>query len=180
MIRNRIASWIQPTSERPEIAQRQAVLNVICLGLAVVLLALGLILLIPAALGMGSFLFPLAFLLAQPFLYLSYWLGKRDLVVPGAAVQASVVFMIVVVLLAFFGIDGRIRDCDHPRGDTDRRTCFGRLLVSQRNCVRPGWLCPKFGRNPNGDFPALLHRARHIWSQPRFEHDRGPELACHA
>jgi GAF domain-containing protein len=104
MIRNRIASWIQPTSERPEIAQRQAVLNVICLGLAVVLLALGLILLIPAALGMGSFLFPLAFLLAQPFLYLSYWLGKRDLVVPGAAVQASVVFMIVVVLLAFFGI----------------------------------------------------------------------------
>jgi len=94
---NRLREAIAPTSPDPNIAQRQMVLNIVLLGLAIPGLLLWILGYIPpsgAIAGLG----------VLPFIMLSYWLGRQGRLRIAGFIPTVTVFIIIVASLFQAGI----------------------------------------------------------------------------
>jgi GAF domain-containing protein len=89
----RLQDWFRPTSEDPDIAHKQYLLNIILLGLAGPGLLFGITMLVLWILRLSPPVGAIAGLGVQPFYFLSYWLGRRGHVTLAAYIPASVVFL---------------------------------------------------------------------------------------
>jgi GAF domain-containing protein len=89
----RFREWLQPTSDDPDVAHRQYLLNIILLGLAGPGFIFGLIMLVLWAMGLTPAAGWISGLGVQPFYILSYWLGRRKRVTIAAIIPATVVFL---------------------------------------------------------------------------------------
>ncbi len=101
---NRLREAIAPTSPDPNIAQRQMVLNIVLLGLAIPGFLFGVILLILWILRIVPPDGAIAGLGVQPFFLLSYWLGRRERLRIAGYIPTTVVFIIIVGSLFLVGI----------------------------------------------------------------------------
>ncbi len=101
---NRLRGVIAPTSPDPNIAQRQMVLNIVLLGLAIPGLLLGTALLILWILGYVPPAGAIAGIGVLPFFLLSYWLGRQGRPRIAGYIPTTVVFIIVVASLFQVGI----------------------------------------------------------------------------
>lgn len=95
MIEN-IKTWLKPTSLDPDIAQRQYILNIVLLGLAVPGLIFGIVMVVLWIMGYTPLIGAIAGLGVQPFYILSYWLARRGRVTAAAYVPIIVVFLVMV------------------------------------------------------------------------------------
>jgi GAF domain-containing protein len=89
----RLQGWFKPTSDDPDIAHRQYLLNIILLGLAGPGFIFGVTMLVLWILQLSPPVGAIAGLGVQPFYFLSYWLGRRGRVTLAAYIPASVVFL---------------------------------------------------------------------------------------
>jgi GAF domain-containing protein len=89
----RLQGWFKPTSDDPDIAHRQYLLNIILLGLAGPGFIFGVTMLVLWILQLSPPVGAIAGLGVQPFYFLSYWLGRRGHVTLAAYIPASVVFL---------------------------------------------------------------------------------------
>lgn len=101
---NRLREAIAPTSPDPNIAQRQLVLNIVLLGLAIPGIVLGTALLILWILGYAPPAGAIAGFGVLPFFFLSYWLGRQGRLRIAGYIPTTVVFIIVVASLFQVGI----------------------------------------------------------------------------
>lgn len=101
---NRLRGIIAPTSPDPNIAQRQMVLNIVLLGLAIPGLLLGTALLILWILGYVPPAGAIAGIGVLPFFLLSYWLGRQGRPRIAGYIPTTVVFIVVVASLFQVGI----------------------------------------------------------------------------
>ena len=101
---NRLREAIAPTSPDPNIAQRQMVLNIVLLGLAIPGFLFGVTLLILWILRIVPPDGAIAGLGVQPFFLLSYWLGRRERLRIAGYIPTTVVFIIIVGSLFLVGI----------------------------------------------------------------------------
>ena len=101
---NRLREAIAPTSPDPNIAQRQMVLNIVLLGLAIPGLLFGTVLLILWILGYVSPSGAIAGLGVLPFIFLSYWLGRQGRLRIAGLIPTITVFIIIVASLFQAGI----------------------------------------------------------------------------
>ena len=100
----RFQMWLQPTSEDPEIAQRQYTLNTVLVGIGVPALLFGLITMILSLVGAVPTFLGLGVFIAIPFFFLSYWLGRKELVIPAAVIPITLLFLIMVAFLYQLGV----------------------------------------------------------------------------
>ena len=91
----RLQGWFKPTSDDPDIAHRQYLLNIILLGLAGPGFIFGVIMLVLWILQLSPPVGAIAGLGVQPFYFLSYWLGRRGRVTLAAYIPATVVFLVM-------------------------------------------------------------------------------------
>jgi hypothetical protein len=101
---NRLREAIAPTSPDPNIAQRQMVLNIVLLGLAIPGLLFGTVLLILWILGYAPPSGAIAGLGVLPFILLSYWLGRQGRLRIAGLIPTITVFIIIVASLFQAGI----------------------------------------------------------------------------
>jgi len=101
---NRLREAIAPTSPDPNIAQRQMVLNIVLLGLAIPGLLFGTVLLILWILGYAPPSGAIAGLGVLPFIFLSYWLGRQGRLRIAGLIPTITVFIIIVASLFQVGI----------------------------------------------------------------------------
>jgi len=101
---NRLREAMAPTSPDPNIAQRQMVLNIVLLGLAVPGFLFGTALLILWILGYVPPYGAIAGLGVLPFIMLSYWLGRQGRLRIAGFIPTTVVFIIIVASLFQAGI----------------------------------------------------------------------------
>lgn len=101
---NRLREAIAPTSPDPNIAQRQMVLNIVLLGLAIPGLLFGTVLLILWILGYVPPSGAIAGLGVLPFILLSYWLGRQGRLRIAGIIPTTTVFIIIVASLFQAGI----------------------------------------------------------------------------
>jgi GAF domain-containing protein len=100
----RLQGWFRPTSEDPDIAHRQYLLNIILLGLAGPGFAFGVIMLVLWIMRLSPPVGAIAGLGVQPFYLLSYWLGRRGHVKIAAYIPAGVVFLVMAASFWQVGI----------------------------------------------------------------------------
>ncbi len=103
-MKERLTNWLKPTSDEPEIAHRQYLLNAVLLSLAVSGLLFGLVTGILWLLDRVPLTGMLAGLVVQPFYLLSYLLGRRDKVRIAAATSIIAVFLVMVLSTLHVGI----------------------------------------------------------------------------
>ncbi|MEA1977379.1 MAG: GAF domain-containing protein [Chloroflexota bacterium] len=101
---DRLREALAPTSTDPNIAQRQIVLNIVLLGLAVPGLLFGIALLILWILGYVPPFGTIAGLGVLPFIMLSYWLGRQGRLRIAGFIPTTAVFIIIVASLFQAGI----------------------------------------------------------------------------
>jgi len=92
---DRLQGWFRPTSEDPDIAHRQYLLNIILLGLAGPGFVFGVIMLVLWILRLSPPAGAIAGLGVQPFYLFSYWLGRRGRVKLAAYIPAAVIFLVM-------------------------------------------------------------------------------------
>jgi GAF domain-containing protein len=93
-----------PTSDEPELAHRQYILNIVLLGLAGPGLIFGIVMTVLWILGYTPVAGAISGLGVQPFYLLSYWLGRRGRVTIAAYIPVMVVFAVMAASTAFVGI----------------------------------------------------------------------------
>jgi len=101
---NRLRGAIAPTSPDPNIAQRQMVLNIGLLGLAILGFLFGATFFILWILGYTPPTGAIAGLGVLPFFLLSYWLGRKDQLRIAGYIPTTVVFIVMVASLFQVGI----------------------------------------------------------------------------
>ena len=101
---NRLREAITPTSPDPNIAQRQMVLNIVLLGLALPGFLFGATFLILWILRFAPPAGAIAGLGIQPFFLLSYWLGRKGWLQIAGYIPTTVVFIVMVASLFLVGI----------------------------------------------------------------------------
>ncbi len=101
---NRLRGAIAPTSPDPNIAQRQMVLNIGLLGLAILGFLFGATFFILWILGYTPPTGAIAGLGILPFFLLSYWLGRKDQLRIAGYIPTTVVFIVMVASLFQVGI----------------------------------------------------------------------------
>jgi len=94
-MREQISSWLAPSTENPDLARRQRLLNLLLLGLACPGFLFGLAMVVMWALGRAPITGALAGLGVQPFYLLAYWLGRRGRVRLAAYVPVIVLFLVM-------------------------------------------------------------------------------------
>jgi len=90
-----ITSWLAPSTEDPDLARQQRLLNLVLLGLAGPGFLFGLAMAVLWALGRAPITGALAGLGVQPFYILAFWLGRRGRVRLAAYVPVIVLFLIM-------------------------------------------------------------------------------------
>ncbi|NIM92415.1 MAG: GAF domain-containing protein [Anaerolineales bacterium] len=103
-MRAQILDWLKPTSEDPDTAHRQYLLNIILIALAVPGFIFGVVALILWLLDLSPVAGAIAGLAVQPFYLLSFYLGRRGHVRLAAYIPATVVFLIMAGSLFIVGI----------------------------------------------------------------------------
>lgn len=101
---NRLREAITPTSPDPNIAQRQMVLNIVLLGLALPGFLFGATFLIISIIKFAPPAGAIAGLGIQPFFLLSYWLGRKGRLQIAGYIPTTVVFIVMVASLFLVGI----------------------------------------------------------------------------
>ncbi len=101
---NRLRGALAPTSKDPNIAQRQTVLNIVLLGLAIPGFLFGVTFFILWLLGYTPPTGAIAGLGVLPFFILSYWLGRKDRLRIAGYIPTTVVFIVLVASLFQVGI----------------------------------------------------------------------------
>jgi GAF domain-containing protein len=101
---DRFRNWLAPTSDEPEIAHRQYILNIVLLGLAGPGLIFGIVMTVLWILGYTPMAGAISGLGVQPFYLLSYWLGRRGRVTLAGYIPVTVVFIVMAASTAFVGI----------------------------------------------------------------------------
>lgn len=103
-MRESLRRWIQPTAGDPELAQRQLILNIVLLGLAVPGFLFGLIMAVLWALSLSPPAGAISGLGVQPFYALSYWLGRKKRMRLAGLIPVLIVFLVMVASLFQVGI----------------------------------------------------------------------------
>ncbi|MCK5316528.1 MAG: GAF domain-containing protein [Anaerolineales bacterium] len=101
---NRLRGAIAPTSSDPNIAQRQMVLNIVLLGLAIPGFLFGATFFILWILGYTPPTGAIAGLGVLPFFLLSYWLGRKGRLRIAGYIPTTAVFIVLVASLFQVGI----------------------------------------------------------------------------
>jgi GAF domain-containing protein len=101
-MRKRILDWFRPTSENPDIAHKQYLLNIVLMALAGPGFAFGIIMLILWLLNLSPPAGAISGLGVQPFYLLSFWLGRRGHVKWAAYIPVTVVF--IAMAASFFQV----------------------------------------------------------------------------
>jgi GAF domain-containing protein len=101
-MRKRILDGFRPTSENPDIAHKQYLLNIVLVGLAGPGFAFGIIMLVLWLMNLSPPAGAISGLGVQPFYLLSYWLGRRGHVKWAAYIPVTVVF--IAMAASFFQV----------------------------------------------------------------------------
>jgi GAF domain-containing protein len=101
-MRKQILDWFRPTSENPDIAHKQYLLNIVLMALAGPGFAFGIIMLILWILKLSPPAGAISGLGVQPFYLLSFWLGRRGHVKWAAYIPVTVVF--IAMAASFFQV----------------------------------------------------------------------------
>ena len=101
---NRLRGALAPTSKDPNIAQRQTVLNIVLLGLAIPGFLFGVTFLFLWLLGYTPPTGAIAGLGVLPFFILSYWLGRKNRLRIAGYIPTTAVFIVMVASLFLVGI----------------------------------------------------------------------------
>jgi GAF domain-containing protein len=101
-MRKRISDWFRPTSENPNIAHKQYLLNIVLLSLAGPGFTFGIIMLILWLMNLAPPAGAISGLGVQPFYLLSFWLGRKRHVKLAAYIPITVVF--IAMSASFFQV----------------------------------------------------------------------------
>jgi len=101
---NRVRQLLQATSEDPDIAHQQTLLNTVLFGLAFPGFIFGLAMLVLWALGRTPAAGAIAGIGVQPFYILAYILGRRERIRLAGYIPVTVVFLIMVASMFIVGL----------------------------------------------------------------------------
>jgi len=101
---NRVRSLLEATSDDPDVAHQQALLNTVLFGLAFPGFIFGLAMLVLWVMGRTPAAGAIAGIGVQPFYVLSYWLGRRERIRLAGYIPVTVVFLIMVASMFVVGL----------------------------------------------------------------------------
>ncbi len=92
----RISFWLAPSTDDPDLARRQYLLNVVLLGLSSTAFLFGLAMAVMWALGKAPAVGALSGFGVQPFYLLAYWLSRRGRVRLASYLPVIILFLVMV------------------------------------------------------------------------------------